>query len=258
MGRLGWRTLLRHPWQSGLMILGIALGVAVAVAVDLANASAARAFDTSTDAVAGRATHQVVGGPQGLDEQVYAGLRRAGAVDPPAAAAPVVTDFVSSPQLGGRPLQLLGVDPLVEAPFRSYLWNAGEAPVDDLSALLTRPGAILLTADTAGQVGLAAGDTITLDVGGYAHPAWIAGLLEPSDGLSRRALVHDPLLVLADEPTGNLDEDTGRHVLGVLDRLTRQAGKNLILVTHSAEAAAQADRVLTLHDGRLVEEKRRV
>ncbi len=51
-----------------------------------------------------------------------------------------------------------------------------------------------------------------------------------------RALANDPLLVLADEPTGNLDEDTGEHVLALLDSLTRQAGKNLILVTHSAEA----------------------
>jgi putative ABC transport system ATP-binding protein len=67
-----------------------------------------------------------------------------------------------------------------------------------------------------------------------------------------RALVHDPLLVLADEPTGNLDEDTGRQVMDLLDRLTRQRGKNLILVTHSNEAAAYADRVLTLRDGRLV------
>ena len=67
-----------------------------------------------------------------------------------------------------------------------------------------------------------------------------------------RALVHDPLLVLADEPTGNLDEDTGWQVMDLLDRLTRQAGKNLILVTHSNEAAAYADRVLTLHDGKLV------
>jgi putative ABC transport system ATP-binding protein len=67
-----------------------------------------------------------------------------------------------------------------------------------------------------------------------------------------RALVHDPLLVLADEPTGNLDEDTGRQVMALLDRLTRQAGRNLILVTHSGEAAAYADRILTLRDGRLL------
>ncbi len=65
-----------------------------------------------------------------------------------------------------------------------------------------------------------------------------------------RALVHDPLLVLADEPTGNLDETTGRQVLDLLDRLTRQAGKNLIMVTHSQEAAAHADRVLCLQVGK--------
>ena len=69
-----------------------------------------------------------------------------------------------------------------------------------------------------------------------------------------RALVHDPLLVLADEPTGNLDTDTGRQVMELLDRLTRQAGKNLILVTHSVEAAAYADRVLHLREGRLIDE----
>ena len=67
-----------------------------------------------------------------------------------------------------------------------------------------------------------------------------------------RALVHDPLLVLADEPTGNLDDETGRHVMELLDRLTRQNGKNLILVTHSSEAMDYADRILTLSDGKLV------
>jgi putative ABC transport system ATP-binding protein len=67
-----------------------------------------------------------------------------------------------------------------------------------------------------------------------------------------RALVHDPLLVLADEPTGNIDEETGQQVLALLDRLTRQAGKNLILVTHSSDAAAYADRILYLRDGQLV------
>ena len=66
-----------------------------------------------------------------------------------------------------------------------------------------------------------------------------------------RALVHDPQLVLADEPTGNLDEETGKQVLAMLDRLTRQAGKNLVMVTHSLEAAGFADRTLYLRDGQL-------
>ena len=66
-----------------------------------------------------------------------------------------------------------------------------------------------------------------------------------------RALVHDPALVLADEPTGNLDEESGAQVLELLDRLTRQAGRNLILVTHSNENALLADRVLELRDGAL-------
>jgi len=68
-----------------------------------------------------------------------------------------------------------------------------------------------------------------------------------------RALVHDPLVVLADEPTGNLDEDTGERVLALLDKLTRQAGKNLIMVTHSKENAIYADRLYELHAGCLVE-----
>jgi putative ABC transport system ATP-binding protein len=68
-----------------------------------------------------------------------------------------------------------------------------------------------------------------------------------------RALVHDPLFVLADEPTGNLDEDTSRQVLELLDRLTRQAGKNMLMVTHSQEAAAIADRIFCLREGKLVE-----
>jgi putative ABC transport system ATP-binding protein len=67
-----------------------------------------------------------------------------------------------------------------------------------------------------------------------------------------RALINDPILLLADEPTGNLDEATGRQVLDLLDRLTRKAGKNTIMVTHSAEAAAVADRILYLRDGKLV------
>ncbi|MCS7056115.1 MAG: ABC transporter ATP-binding protein [Thermoflexales bacterium] len=69
-----------------------------------------------------------------------------------------------------------------------------------------------------------------------------------------RALINDPLVVLADEPTGNLDYDTGKLVLDLLDTLTRQAGKNLVMVTHSEEVVGVADRVFRLREGKLVED----
>ena len=68
-----------------------------------------------------------------------------------------------------------------------------------------------------------------------------------------RALIHGPALVLADEPTGNLDADTGRSILSLLDHLAREHGQTLVLVTHSMEVARMADRILTLDDGRLVD-----
>jgi putative ABC transport system ATP-binding protein len=70
-----------------------------------------------------------------------------------------------------------------------------------------------------------------------------------------RALVHDPLLILADEPTGNLDEETGAQMISLLARLTRERNRTLLMVTHSPEAASLADRVLRLSHGQLVHER---
>ncbi len=70
-----------------------------------------------------------------------------------------------------------------------------------------------------------------------------------------RALSHDPLLILADEPTGNLDEDTGDTVLALLLELTRDAGKTLFMATHAPEVARLADRVLHLDHGKLVSDQ---
>ncbi|MFA5629575.1 MAG: ATP-binding cassette domain-containing protein, partial [Dehalococcoidales bacterium] len=66
-----------------------------------------------------------------------------------------------------------------------------------------------------------------------------------------RALVHDPLVILADEPTGNVDKDTGQNILNIMDRLIRKRNKNLIMVTHSKEVAKFADRLLLLEEGKL-------
>lgn len=69
-----------------------------------------------------------------------------------------------------------------------------------------------------------------------------------------RALVHQPMLVLADEPTGNLDEETGEKVLNLLLQLTRDTHKTLIMATHNPEIARFANRVLRMHHGRLQQE----
>jgi len=69
-----------------------------------------------------------------------------------------------------------------------------------------------------------------------------------------RALVHEPDLILADEPTGNLDPETGARVLDLLDELVRGEGRTLLAVTHSRELAARADRVLHMDHGRLRED----
>jgi putative ABC transport system ATP-binding protein len=66
-----------------------------------------------------------------------------------------------------------------------------------------------------------------------------------------RALVHRPRLLLADEPTGNLDDETAREVLPVLRSLVRAHGATLIIVTHDEQLAGSADRVLELREGRL-------
>ena len=67
-----------------------------------------------------------------------------------------------------------------------------------------------------------------------------------------RALINDPDLILADEPTGNLDSASGRQVLEILRRLRDEQGKTILLVTHSPEGAAMADRVMRMKDGRLL------
>lgn len=72
-----------------------------------------------------------------------------------------------------------------------------------------------------------------------------------------RALINQPTMILCDEPTGNLDSATGRHVVDLLIGLHRRHGMGLVLVTHEHELAELADRWIELHDGRMVADKRR-
>jgi putative ABC transport system ATP-binding protein len=68
-----------------------------------------------------------------------------------------------------------------------------------------------------------------------------------------RALVHEPDLILADEPTGNLDLHYATRIVALLDELCRSNGKTLVMATHSREVVGKADRMLTIREGRLLE-----
>lgn len=71
-----------------------------------------------------------------------------------------------------------------------------------------------------------------------------------------RALVNNPTLILADEPTGNLDTKTGEIVLGTFQRLNKEQGKTIILITHEHEIAEHADRIISIRDGEIVSDNR--
>lgn len=193
--RTSWRRIRRRPFQYILFILGVAIGVAMMVSIDLANRSATRAFEISTDAVTGRATHRLVGGAGGVDAQVFTDLRRELGYE---LSAPVVEGYVSAVELGDRPVRLVGIDPFSDAPFRSYLAGAnsptssstratsqGEA---NLTRFLTEPNSIIVTAEAAETHGVELGQVVALDLAGYSVPARVVGLLDSADGSDDQAL----------------------------------------------------------------------
>jgi putative ABC transport system permease protein len=195
-------------------MLGIALGVAVAVSIDLANGSALRAFGLATAAVSGRATHQILGGPSGLSDELYRRLRlELGARH----AAPVVEGDVSLAGERGRTFHLLGIDPFVDGDFRPYLGadeGGGARGRDALSRaeeLVGRSGTALIAASAARELGLAIGREVAIDVGGHRRTLTLVGLLQPADPASARAL--EGLLVT--------DIATAQETLGAIGRLSR-------------------------------------
>ncbi len=212
MSWLLWRSSLRHlqrhAWQVGLALLGVALGVAVVVAIDVANESARRAFLLATQSIVGRATHQIVGGPNGLSEEVYRHLRLTGKVR---ALAPVVESDVAATDYPGRIFHLLGVDAFAEAPFRPYLSSAGTTPDNDFPAFLTQPATGLIAARTARQLGLDIGDRLSVRVGTRHQAVTLVGLLDPRE--SRVASAVENLLIT--------DIATAQEILGLVGQLSR-------------------------------------
>jgi putative ABC transport system permease protein len=165
------RHLVRHPAQLVLALVGLSVGVGTIIAVDIATASSGRAFQLSVQAVNGAARYAIVGGPQGVDERVYVDLRTgrtAGSV----VLAPVVEGYVT---IGERTLQLVGIDPFASSELDAAHGRDPGSLAGDVRSWLTQPGAVVMAATTAKQLGLAIKQRLEVDVGGKSYPAVLIG-----------------------------------------------------------------------------------
>jgi len=132
----------------------------------------------------------------------------------------------------------------------------------NLIPLLTVEENLLLPLDLNGRAGAggvararALLDRVGLAGRGDSFPERLSGGEQQRVAIAR-ALIHDPALILADEPTGNLDADTAAGVLDLLDALAREAGRTVLMATHSREVIGVADRIFTIERGALVERPR--
>ncbi len=218
--RTGLRDLQRRPLHTGLMVLGVALGVAVVVAIDLANGSARRAFARSTEAVVGRATHQVLGGPSGLPEELFRRLRLEGFRK----SAPVFEGVAVALDLDRQPLHVLGVDPLAEGPFRGHL---GEGAIGNpgFARFYTDARSGLIGAGMAERYGLAPGAVVRVQVQDRLSSLTILGVIETADAEEQRSL--DGLVVM--------DVGAAQRLFGGEGRLSR-----IDLILEGDEAARVA------------------
>jgi putative ABC transport system permease protein len=234
--RASRRYLLDHPWQLGLALLGVALGVAVVVAVDLANQSAGRAFERSSAALSGRTTHQVLAGPSGLSEAWYVALRTEAGLRQ---AAPVVEGEARVVHAPEQALRVVGVDVFAEAGLRPTFGALSAA--EGLGAWLARPNrAALLESDLA-RLGIAVGEALVLHVGGRTQELTVHAALRPASALEAEGL-RDVVLV---------DIATAQELFGRLGRLDR-----VDLTLADPQAVAQV-RARLPADAQLVETEAR-
>lgn len=222
------RYLARHPWQSWLSVLGIALGVAVVIAVDVANHSARQAFELSLDRIAGRATHRIIGATGVIPDAQYVALRLEHRLE---AAAPIVEGTI---KIEGRSLTLLGVDPFAAVSLGRIDSDAAIAASSDL---FTKPGALLMSRADQRGLGVETGDRLQLEVGPRRVEAYLAGTYATGSAAANEGLA------IADIATAQ--ELLGR--IGTIDRI------DLIL-----DEPAAADLAAALPPGlRLVSAERR-
>ena len=203
--RASLRFYLRHPWQLGLAIAGISLGVGVYVGVSLANDSAARAFDVTATEVRGPITHRLLPLDEALDERLYSELVvRDGTVT----AAPVIEGEVGIAARRRLRVPLVGIDPILgEAAFR--MAQIAPARGTDLARLIVEPNTVLLPDELARELGLAPGDSTVLTIGEREAAVRVIGFVTRGGS------------DIQNEPPIVADVATAQELLGKLGRMDR-------------------------------------
>ena len=228
--RANLRHLRSSPWQAGMALLGMTLGVAVVVAIDLSLASAEHAFVLANRLVVGTATHRVTGGPKGLAEDIYVRLRKTFRdLDP----RPMIIAPVSLPSAKGYRLQLIGIDPLAGAALVDQLRDSEPgSQTMSYEALLQRADAVLIATSTAAYLGLAVGDRLAIDTGGQIRQVRVMGFLnsagEVPEGALADLMVTD--IASAQELLGTVGYLT--HVDLTIDQTLASVAKKAAVVAH--------------------------
>ncbi len=231
--RANRRHFVRHPLQLILAILGVTLGVAMVVSIDLAASSTHRAFALSMEALTGRYTHHLTGGPSGIPELVFTRLRVEAGLRQ---SAPAVEGYISLKETTCR---LVGFDVFSERNLRSRFVNAARG--DEGMRLLTEPNTVLLSAVTAGRLGIKPGDELNVMIDNRPHPLILVGYAEGG-------MPPDPVL----EGVMLADISTAQEVLGrvgwldridlVLDEDPSEAMKINALLPEGVELSSAAGR----------------
>ena len=219
--RASLRFYLKHPWQLGLAIAGISLGVGVYVGVSLANDSAARAFDVTAADVRGPLTHRLLPLDASLDERVYSELLLR---DGTLTASPVVEAEVRVAQRPNLRVPLLGLDPIRGATaFR--MAQVAPARGADLARLVAEPNTVLLPEELAHDLAIGTGDSATLLIGEREATVRVIGFVARGG------------TDVAAEPPIVADIATAQELLGTLGRIDRI---DLELTDEHARALAAA------------------
>ncbi|MFT4583357.1 MAG: putative ABC transport system permease protein [Gammaproteobacteria bacterium] len=218
------RHLLKHPWQLGLAVLGIMVGVAVIVAIRLTQASAFDAFDTATRTTTASASHRIIGTRGWIEHD---SLERIAQAFPDITLTPVIIRSLALPKYPNRGVVMLGIDPISRA--QTTRRSNRETVLFDARELITTPASAVLNNVTANALGLKKGSILEVRIGSDLSKLTIVSVL-PSAALPG-GIVNDLLVV---------DIATAQEILGFFDGVD-----HVNLQAHDSEKLSRLQSMLS-------------